>query len=136
MDHGVSETLKHSEPSTQNNKLRIISSRSHAGNVNELIDMTNMDTERIVAAGSGYKSIHVSRNKSDVYLHATKIKKWDTCAGNAVINAMDGTMSTLTGNTIDYSYKSDPVILDGLIATTNSNTYKQLFNHLHKNTKQ
>ena len=130
VDHGVSETLKQVEPATD--KVRIISSRSHAGNVDELIDMSSAEAERIIAAGSGYKSIQVLQNKADVYLHATKIKKWDTCAGNAVINSMDGTMTTLTGHSIDYSYESDPVILDGLIATANDDTYKKFFSRTQR----
>lgn len=38
-----------------------------------------------------------------MYLHVTNIKKWDICAGNAVLEALGGQMTTLQGNTIDYT---------------------------------
>ena len=47
----------------------------------------------------------------------TLIKKWDICAGNALLNTLGGKMTTLDGSVIDYS---DPVILEnnkGLVAT-------------------
>jgi inositol monophosphatase 3 len=39
----------------------------------------------------------------DAYIHVTLIKKWDLCAGNAILNALGGNMTDLKGTTIDYS---------------------------------
>ena len=39
----------------------------------------------------------------DAYIHVTLIKKWDLCAGNAILNALGGNMTDLKGKTIDYS---------------------------------
>ena len=38
-----------------------------------------------------------------MYLHTTLIKKWDTCAPNAILRAMGGRMTTLSGENIDYA---------------------------------
>lgn len=41
--------------------------------------------------------------KADMYVHVTFIKKWDICAGNALLTALGGHMTTLKGEEIDYS---------------------------------
>ena len=43
--------------------------------------------------------------EQDVYTHVTLIKKWDICAPNAILNALGGQLTTLTGDAIDYSGK-------------------------------
>lgn len=57
------------------------------------------------------------------YLHITDIKKWDICAGNAIINALGGQMTTKKGKTLFYSNDSDVVNSEGLIATLNNHKY-------------
>ena len=70
---------------------------------------------------AGYKTLEVIKGNQHAYLHNTLIKKWDICAGNAILNALDGKMTTLEENFIDYGspnqYKNDK----GLLAT--------LYNH-------
>ena len=41
--------------------------------------------------------------EADIYVHITFIKKWDICAGNAILKALGGHMTTLKGQDIDYS---------------------------------
>lgn len=67
---------------------------------------------------SGFKALQVAENQADAYIHVTLIKKWDICAGDALLHALGGKMTTLDGNSIDYG---DPNIVKnekGLIATT------------------
>ena len=60
---------------------------------------------------------------ADAYVHTTFIKKWDICAGNAIINAKGGRMTTIEGRNIDYS-KGDPGNENGLVASLkNHNVY-------------
>lgn len=40
---------------------------------------------------------------ADVYIHVTYIKKWDICAGNAILNALGGQMTNLKGEKIIYT---------------------------------
>ena len=64
----------------------------------------------------------------DAYIHVTYIKKWDLCAGNAILNALEGVMVTLNGDKLDYSPDTDPVNAKGLIAymKTNEDKFKDL----------
>lgn len=57
------------------------------------------------------------------YLHITNIKKWDICAGNAIIKALGGQMTTKKGNLLVYSNDSDVVNSEGLIATLDNHAY-------------
>jgi inositol monophosphatase 3 len=61
--------------------------------------------------------VQVIKGDVDAYVHVTRIKKWDICAGNALINAVGGEMTTLHGAKIDYDKSGDPKNDDGLLAT-------------------
>ena len=65
----------------------------------------------------GYKVLEVIAGNATAYVHTTNIKKWDICAGNAIIRAAGGEMTTLQNEQIDYSSTSDTVNAGGLLAT-------------------
>ena len=58
---------------------------------------------------------------ADLYLHTSKIKKWDLCAAHALLNSLDGNMTNLKGDLIDYSSSNETV--DGLIASLHDFKY-------------
>lgn len=47
----------------------------------------------------------------------TEIKKWDICAGNAIINFLGGKMTTLSNELLNYSSEDDVSNKKGLLAT-------------------
>ena len=61
----------------------------------------------------GYKVLEVIADRADVYLHVTAIKKWDLCAGHAILSGVAGTMSTLNGESLDYSADTNPKNIKG-----------------------
>ena len=61
--------------------------------------------------------MQVIKGAADAYVHVTQIKKWDICAGNAIIMSVKGRMTTLEGRNIDYSSQGSPVNDNGLLAT-------------------
>lgn len=65
----------------------------------------------------GYKVLQVVTNNATAYIHTTNIKKWDICAGNAILNAVGGKMTNLQNESIDYATGSNPVNDKGLLAT-------------------
>uniref|UniRef100_A0A4W5QQB0 inositol-phosphate phosphatase n=1 Tax=Hucho hucho TaxID=62062 RepID=A0A4W5QQB0_9TELE len=92
------------------NPPKVIVSRSHAGRVKGFIEEAFGNTTVILpAGGAGYKVLALldpldeDIEKADMYIHVTFIKKWDICAGNALLTALGGHMTTLKGEEIDYS---------------------------------
>ncbi|XP_053321948.1 Golgi-resident adenosine 3',5'-bisphosphate 3'-phosphatase [Spea bombifrons] len=88
----------------------IIVSRSHSGVVKDVTRETfGNQTTIISAGGSGYKVLSLldvteeGQEHADVYIHVTFIKKWDICAGNAILRALGGRMTTLKGEDIVYT---------------------------------
>lgn len=61
--------------------------------------------------------LRVVNGSVDAYVHTTRIKKWDVCAGDAILSAVNGQMTTLTGKSLDYSNTENPHNNDGLLAT-------------------
>jgi len=85
---------------------RIIVSRSHAGDVNATARAAFGASVRVEGAGgAGYKAWEVAKGNQDVYVHVTLIKKWDICAGTALLNALGGKMTALDGSDVNYSSK-------------------------------
>ena len=74
----------------------------------------------IKAAGAGYKALQVVEGRADLYLHTTAIKKWDICAGDAILKATGGQMTTREGKEIDYSFQGSPLNEHGIVATAST----------------
>lgn len=73
----------------------------------------------VFAVLSGFKTLQVIKGNADAYVHVTRIKKWDICAGDAIINAVKGTMTTLYNTHVDYSSSGSEKNDEGLLATLN-----------------
>ncbi|XP_005111992.3 inositol monophosphatase 3 [Aplysia californica] len=98
-----------------------IVSRSHAGDVIKVAEEALGKNVKIIeAGGAGYKTLEVIKGSVNAYTHITRIKKWDICAGNAILNAVGGKMTTLDGDYIDYSPLQDMKNERGLLATVNT----------------
>ncbi|XP_047026686.1 putative inositol monophosphatase 3 [Helicoverpa zea] len=103
---------------------RVVVSRSHPGKVSELaMSAYGPKTTVSSAAGAGYKVMEVVNGTYDVYLHATAIKKWDLCAGDAIIKTVRGKMTTIKGENIDYSADSDVKVSGGILVTRFDHQY-------------
>lgn len=102
---------------------KVIISRSHSGEVKRYVhEAFGNSTTVIPAGGAGYKVLSLldrsadeSMDQADVYVHVTFIKKWDICAGDALLRALGGHMTTLKGEEIDY--RDTPLNKGGLVAS-------------------
>ncbi|KAK6178760.1 hypothetical protein SNE40_011272 [Patella caerulea] len=121
--YGHSKNLEKTSPETNAKKTpKIIASRSHPGQIEGVVhESLGTDATVTPAGGAGYKTLEVIRGHADAYIHVTAIKKWDICAGNALLSALDGKMTTINGrNIIDYSPNGSPINSEGLLATMNN----------------
>lgn len=120
----LTSTTLHDKPpasapfnSTKSLNHTVIVSRSHFGSVSQLIRGTvGADTQVVYAGGAGYKVLQVAEGRADAYVHSTRIKKWDLCAGNAILAALGGRMSDLHGGRIEYGGAADAVNELGVLA--------------------
>ena len=124
-DHGHSKDL--SKPLGNEASLkspRIIVSRSHAGSVNETARSAfGKDVTIIPAGGAGFKVLSLFNNIADAYVHKTLIKRWDICAGDAILRSFGGKMTTLHGNDITYGERFVVKNSGGLLATLNNHQH-------------
>lgn len=103
----------------------IIVSRSHKGDVEDVVSKFVPGGHAIGAGGAGYKVEELFGYPSDndekttpiAYVHTTLIKKWDICAGNALLNHFGGKMTKLSGDDINYDRAFDPKNEGGLVAS-------------------
>ena len=103
---------------------KIIVSRSHKGEVETVAkEAFGEGTVVTPAGGAGYKTWEVVKGFQDAYVHTTLIKKWDICAGAAILNALGGKMTTLQGETIDFGRADQEKNEGGLLATMHHHDY-------------
>jgi Golgi-resident PAP phosphatase len=106
-----------------NDVLKIVMSRTaaHAGNVQEFAEtaFAGKKFELVPHGGAGYKILQVILGHADAYLHITKIKKWDLCAGEGIVRALGGNVTNLYGQVVDYrppnNQKDDVLVDNGFI---------------------
>lgn len=70
-----------------------------------------------LAGGAGFKLLQVFQGLVSVYLHLLSIKKWDICAGDALLQTVGGNVTTLKGTLISYEAHDEVDIKGGLLAT-------------------
>lgn len=132
VEHGVSGSLDGDPPKVDGSKdLTLIYSRSHPGEVSKIAKGAlgeDYNLHEVIAGGSGYKSMEVAKGNANLYLHVTAIKKWDICAGNAILNALHGKMTTLKGKEVDYGFSGSAVNEDGLLAAAPEHMQQKYLN--------
>ena len=92
--------------------------------------MTTTERRRDVAGAevsvrgvlAGYKTLSVVGGQHQAYVHLTQIKKWDICAGDAILKSVGGRLTDLSDDQIEYRASSSPVLVDGLLATIKHHT--------------
>ncbi len=117
---------------------RIIVSRSHAGSVESDAQKAGVKVQKVTpAGGAGYKVAEVLRGAQDVYMHSTAIKKWDICAGDALLRAAavgdgswEGGIRDWHGGEVRYGQHDAVKLTNGLVATRSANLFSQLQPHL------
>lgn len=95
-----------SRPPADRGGLRLAISRSHYSETVERVTKHLEPSELVVAGGAGNKMLMVLENIVDAYVYPSQgTKRWDTCAGDALIQAAGGMVTDLHGHPLIY----DPV---------------------------
>lgn len=124
-NHAVSRNLQVLHKLEDERAPILIVSRSHAGQIHNASKIAfGTDVKIISAAGAGYKFLEVVSGNATAYVHMTRIKKWDICAGTAILTALGGTVTQLFDQQlITFGPNDSRVLTWGLLATMNSHTW-------------
>jgi 3'-phosphoadenosine 5'-phosphosulfate (PAPS) 3'-phosphatase len=90
--------------------LRVLLSRSHSsqGSAAALAALLPPSAALLPAGGAGYKFIQVLEGAGEAYVHPGGIRKWDVCAGEALLRAAGGAVAQWDGAAIDYCLPALP----------------------------
>lgn len=90
-------------PSRTGGGLRLAISRSHYSETVKRVTESMGASEKVIAGGCGNKMLMVLENAVDAYIYpSTGTKRWDTCAGDALIQAAGGEVTDLHGRPLVY----------------------------------
>lgn len=120
LDRATSEDLQNARQGKvkRPKDLSFIVSRSHAGDVKEFAKATfGEGTHVIPAAGAGFKVLQVVHGNATAYIHTTAIKKWDICAGDAILANLKGKMTDLDDAELEYGPEAKALNGRGVLAT-------------------
>ena len=89
----------------------ITTTRSHLNKtVVDAIEAMKPD-QILKAGGAGYKVILLLEGKADAYVFASAgCKRWDTCACEALLEAVNGTLTDVCGEHIKYDGQADSYV--------------------------
>ncbi|XP_029032621.1 putative inositol monophosphatase 3 [Osmia bicornis bicornis] len=124
-DHGISKNLQVLPKGEENRPPILIVSQSHAGQVHNVTKIAfGKDVQIVSAAGAGYKFLEVVSKNATAYVHMTAIKKWDICAGTAILTALGGTITQLFDQqSISFGPNDSKILTWGLLATMNNHAW-------------
>lgn len=104
-------------PSSKQDANVALVSRSHAGRVRQLMTSALPSMRVEPAGGAGYKTLRVLNGTARLYLHTTRIKRWDVCAPSAIIAAVKGHATDLYGADLNFDEEKGPEMNQGLLIT-------------------
>jgi len=112
------DDIRYVHPDHEDDRLQFVVSRSHAGKVREQLAKYVKPPPVVTAAGgAGYKIWEIIKGDYDVYVHTTQIKKWDLCAGVALLHTAEARLTDLLGNEIDFKNPFNYKVEDGIVAS-------------------
>lgn len=81
--------------------LRVVASKSHLDEQTQAF-ITSLGATELVRAGSSLKFCRIAEGAADIYPRLGPTCEWDTAAAQAVLEAAGGTVSTLSGQALQY----------------------------------
>lgn len=102
----------------------ITTSRLHASkSVQDAVDIIAAD-EVLYTGGCGNKVLMVIEGQAHAYVFASGgLKKWDTCAPEAVLHSLGGCLTDVHGKQITYHSRESATVPEGVLATYKDHSY-------------
>ena len=90
--------------STAQSPLRVVGSRSHAGDSLKQF-LAEIGDHELLSMGSSLKLCLVAEGKADIYPRIGPTSEWDTAAAQAVVEAAGGKVTETSGKPLMYNRK-------------------------------
>ena len=120
----LNDAQKISSSCETNNKLRIVTSRSHpSANLKLILD--KLDSFKLINIGSSLKFCLVAKGEADCYPRLGPTCEWDTAAGEIIAEAAGAMVTNFDDKPLTYN-KKDHYINPDFLACRNSD-YKEMF---------
>lgn len=115
----------------------ITTTRSHSdSNVQAAINALSPD-EVIRVGGAGHKVILLLEGRAHAYVFASKgCKRWDTCAPEAILHAIGGTLTDFYGERYSYHSGTSYPNTRGILATAPGQSHQWYLSHIPEDVKQ
>jgi len=95
------KTKKIEVATSNSQKIRIVTSRSHIGN--EGLIVKKIENYELIKAGSSLKFCLIASGKADAYIRMGPTSEWDIAAGEAIVKFAGGIVVDLTDKNIIYN---------------------------------
>ncbi len=95
--------------------LTVVESRSH-GTPEDAAFLARFNVAEVKGAGSSLKFCQIARGEADMYLRLGPTCEWDTAAGQAILTAAGGTVTTLDGTPLQYGLAPENHVNPSFIA--------------------
>ena len=92
----------HISPRNENDRLKIVASRSHRDARTSAL-LEHLGPHECISMGSSLKFCLVAEGSADFYPRLGPTMEWDTAAAHAVVNAAGGKVCTLSGEALRYN---------------------------------
>jgi len=99
-------------------RLIVTTTRSHSSEVIEEAIARIAPNEVIRVGGAGFKCLQVLNGTADLYLYPTNgTKKWDTCAPEAIMRSVGGSLTDKFGRNLSYLENAEKENKDGILVS-------------------
>ena len=99
---GLSNPIKINVSEVNNNKLRIVASRDHAGpKITTMLE--KLPSAELVSMGSSLKFCLIAEGQADLYPRFVPTMEWDTGAAQCILEEAGGSICTLDGYRLKYA---------------------------------
>lgn len=103
----------------------VVTTRSHRGPINDKAVESLHPTQVLRVGGSGHKVINLIEGEAHVYVYASGgTKKWDTCAPDAILQAVGGKSTDIHGDELHYARNVDVVNRRGVLAALDEREHR------------
>lgn len=114
----------------------VTTSRSHGTGLIEESTKACSPTSIIKVGGSGHKVMLLIEGQAHAYVFPSPgCKKWDTCAPEAILHAINGKLTDIKGNSYEYHKGVQFVDEWGILATANEEDHKDYLGCIPDNLK-